>query len=299
MWSGVEDGSPNRGPRGWRGLAGGVAAGLVALASGSASAFVYASGDLVGIFVDGGAELIVNLGPASGLSAGATFDFATPPGFGADGATGGKFVAYATTAPFSGSLNRNVTYTAPGTVIPSLYDTNVTSYVARLGIAQTVLDDGGAADKFLELLNNFPAPPTGGVVANTASLLSIPSSLGASYTSTIGQNGVTDRIDNQLPFETDVAITGTNYVGLWRGNRVTTTTASTQAIGIFEVTGNLGGPTPTTRLRFLPEPSGSLGIGLGVMALAGLHAASGRRRASESGRDPSSGRARAGLQERV
>ncbi|MFO0690569.1 MAG: hypothetical protein U0900_17850 [Myxococcota bacterium] len=278
MSSGGRGGSSSRGSRGWRGFFGGIAAGLVALSSGSASAFVYASGDLVGIFVDGGAELIVNLGPVSALSAGATFDFATPAGFGADGAIGGKFIAYATTAPFSGSLNRNVTYTAPGTVIPSAYDTNVTAYVSRLGLAQSVLDDGGTADKFLELLNNFPAPPAGGVVANSASLLSIPSSLGASYTSTIGQNGVTDRIDNQLPFETDVAITGTNYVGLWRGNRVTTTTASTQAIGIFEVTGNLGGPTPTARLRFLPEPAGAVALGCGVLALAGLNAAAGRRR---------------------
>ena len=48
MSSGGRGGSSSRGSRGWRGFFGGIAAGLVALSSGSASAFVYASGDLVG-----------------------------------------------------------------------------------------------------------------------------------------------------------------------------------------------------------------------------------------------------------
>jgi len=253
-----------------------------ALIAPSAGAFVYATGDVVGVFVDGGTELIVNLGPAALLTPGATFDYATPTGFGADGATGAKFVAYAAQAPFTGSLGRNVTYTAPGSVSPSVYDTQVTAYVARIGLAQTVLDDGGAPDKFLELLNNFPAPPTGGVIVNSPTQLAIPSSNGASYTSTIGQNGVTDRIDNQLPFETDVAVTGTNYTVLWRGQRVTTTTASTQAIGLLEITGNVGGGTPTARVRFLPEPLAAVQLASGVVALAAAAGASARRRMRRS-----------------
>jgi hypothetical protein len=243
----------------------------------SAQAFVYTSGDLVGIFVDGSAELIVNLGPVASLAPGATFDFATPPGFGTDGAVGGKFVAYTAQPPFSGSLGRNVTFTAPGSVLPPSYDTNVTAYVSRIGLAQTVLDDGGAPDKFLELLNNFPAPPVGGILVNTATLLSIPTSNGGSYTATIGQNGLTDRIDNQLPFETDVAITGVNLVILWDAERVTTTTASTQSVGLFEITGNLGGPTPTARVRFLPEPVAAAQLACGSAALVALHAAARRR----------------------
>lgn len=270
--------SGRRWSRRWNGRVAGLVAGFASLVGTSAQAFVYTSGDLVGIFVDGSSELIVNLGPVGSLSPGQTFDFVTPPGFGSDGAINGKFVAYTAQAPFTGSLGRNVTFTAPGTTSPPSYDSNVTAYVARLGLAQTVLDDGGAPDKFLELLNNFPAPPVGGILVNTATLLSVPTSNGASYTATIGQNGVTDRIDNQLPFETDVAITGTNYVVLWDAERVTTTTASTQSVGIFEITGNLGGGTPTTRVRFLPEPLAATQLACGGLVLVALHAVGSRRR---------------------
>ncbi|MFO0690576.1 MAG: hypothetical protein U0900_17885 [Myxococcota bacterium] len=135
------------------------------LATGVASpagAFVYASGDLVAIFVDGGTELIVNLGPLANLAPNTIVDVPTPAGFGADGAVGARFVAYSTEAPFSGSLGRNVTYTVPPLFYPFFFDADVTGFVSRIGLAQSALDDGGAPDKFLELLTLFPLPPQGG-----------------------------------------------------------------------------------------------------------------------------------------
>ena len=237
-------------------------------ASRSAHAFTYTSGDLIGIFVDGNTELIVNLGPFSSLSSGANFSFSTPAGFGGDGSTGGKFVLYATEPPFSGSLNRNVTFSAASGVTASSYDTNVTQYVSRLGLAQSALDDGGANDKFLEVLNNFPAPPTGGVITNGTNQLAIPTSNPSSYTSTIGVSGSSDRIDNQLPFETDTQITGTNDFLVWRGNRNSSTTAQTVVLGQFRVEGNIGGGI--TRITYLPEPGPGLALALGIGALAAL-----------------------------
>jgi hypothetical protein len=255
----------------WRRVAGSALAGILVLAgTQAAKAFTYGSGDLVGIFVDGNSELIVNLGPIASLTPGTFFDFQTPPGFGADGSTGGKFLAVATEPPFSGSLGRNVAFTAAYGVDPSSYDSNITAYVARIGLAQSALDDGGAADKYLELLNNFPLPPTGGVITNVADELALLTSNPASYTSTIGLNGTSDRIDNQLPFEIDIAVTGDNLVLLWDVERVATTLADTVAIGLFRVEGNVGGGTPTTRITYLPEPGTPMLLGYGVAALGGL-----------------------------
>lgn len=267
--------SAGRWKRGWAGLV----IGVVLLVGTSAQAFIYTTGDLVGVFVDGNSELIVNLGPVATLAPGATFDFETPPGFGLDGAIGGKFMAYATQPPFQGSLGRNVAFTAPNDVFPPDFDNNITAYVARLGIVQSVLEDGGDNDKFLELLNNFPQPPVGGVLRNTATELSIPTFNGASYTTVLGVGGESDRIDNWLPFETDIAINeGTNPVILWDAERTTVLTASTQPVGLFEVTGNLGGGTPTARVRFVPEPGAAAQLAFGGLALVAMYGAVGRRR---------------------
>lgn len=245
----------------------------------AAQAFVYTSGDVVGIFVDGSSELIVNLGPAASLTNGAVFDFPTPAGFGADGAIGGKFVAYTAEAPYSGSLGRNVTYTAGGSVSPTSFDTNVSGFVARIGLAQQTLEDGGAADKFLEVLNNFPAPPQGGILENTADRLSLLTSNLSSYTATIGLNGTSDRIGNQLPFETDVAITGTNPALLWKTQRITNVQALSTPLWVLTVQGNVGGGSPTARIT-VPEPAAtatSFLLGFALIALGALARGSRRR----------------------
>jgi len=264
----------------------GAVFGLLALASAApARAFVYASGDLVAVFVDGGTELVVNLGPLATLAPNAVFDVPTPAGFGSDGAIGARFLAYSTRAPFSGTAGRNVTYTVPPVFYPPAYDADVTGFVSRLGLAQNALDDGGAPDKFLEFLTLFPAPPQGGIIENAAARLVLPVSNISSYTATIGVAGTSDRIDNNLPFENDVAIDGTRLAALWTSERLTPIQASSVRLGYVEIVGNLGGGTPTARITYLPEPVAGATLAVGAALLAWL--AGGRR--EEIGRDPSEG----------
>lgn len=243
--------------------------------SGSARAFTYTSGDLVGIFVDGTTELTVDLGPISSLVPGASFTFETPTGFGSDGATGAKFVAYETHTPFSGSLSRNLTFTTEAGVDPTSFNNNITGYVNRIGLAQAALDDGAVpADKFFEVLNSFPAAGSGGVITNTANTLALQTSNPGSYTSTIGINGSSDRVGNNLPFETDNLVTSLIVIELWRGVKTSNTAATSTLFGYLQVEGSIAGAgAPSTRITFLgpapvPEPGTILLIGLTMLGLA-------------------------------
>ncbi|MFO0690577.1 MAG: hypothetical protein U0900_17890 [Myxococcota bacterium] len=78
-----------------------------------------------------------------------------------------------------------------------------------------------------------------------------------------------------------MTIVDTDFAALWRTTRVTTLTASSQRLGFFEITGNLGGGTPTARITYLPEPdsSSALPAAAGLLALVGL----GRRGRSRRG----------------
>jgi hypothetical protein len=259
----------------WLGLALG---GLVSLALGQpANAFTYSSGDLIGIFVDSGTELIVNFGKLADITAGQSFTFETPTGFGADGATGGKFIAYETNAPFTGTVGRNVAYTTRAGVNPISFGVNLT---VKIPGAQTTLDNGTIAG-FLQLLNNFPAAPNGGVIINDANRLSLLTSNGNSYTTKLGFNGSEDRIDGKLPsgLLNDNPVTGDpaqNQFNFWKTVTSSAAVSTSTLLGTLNVEGNIGGATPTTRVTFqpIPEPGTVLMIGAGLTGLAIL----GRRR---------------------
>lgn len=258
---------------GWSRRLGLALGALLTLAAGApAQAFNYTTGDLIGIYVDGSTELIVNLGSLASLADGASFSFATPAGFGADGATGAKFLAYQTAEPFTGSLGRNITFTVEDGADPTSFDANISGYVTRIGLAQSDLDDGGASDKFLELLRNFPLPPTGGVITNTANVLALLTSNPASYSSVLGLNGTVDNLNNRLPFDNDNLVGASTQIALWTAVRTATLTSTSTLAGLLTVEGNIGGGT--TRITFsapVPEPGTLLlfGAGLGGLALIG------------------------------
>jgi hypothetical protein len=261
-----------------RGAAAVALGGLLGLAASQpAHAFSYTSGDVIGVFVDSGAELIVNLGPLAGLGAGGPVTIGLPANFGGDGALGGKFLAFQVASPFTGTLGRNVTFTTENGVDPTTFNSNVVGYVNKIAAAQTFLDDGGGSpDKFLETLPSFPLAGVGGVILNDANRLAILTANAGSYTTKATQGGSTDRINGNLPFEIDNPLdVSSQLIQLWTASRVSTTAASSTLLGSFTVEGNVGGDTARITFAPVPEPGTAFLLASG---LAGLVVA-GRKRA--------------------
>src|SRR5208337_2649192 len=144
---------------------------LAILGAGAAEASTYATNDLVGIFVNTGTELEVDLGPLSGLKNGESFSFAAPPGFGPGGADGGTFAALQTFAPFTGTFPRNVTFTTDASVDPRSFD-NKGTYITKIAQAQGSIDAGNGSG-WLPSLNALAPAGEGGIIINTATEISM------------------------------------------------------------------------------------------------------------------------------
>jgi len=259
--------------RGFLGVAGVVLGGLFAmLSAGSARAltcpgatgcFVYKSGDLVTVFVNGGNEFIADLGPLASLSSTPIVLSTAATGnnvLGSTGGIGGTFLAYETNTPFSGTT-RSITFTTDPSVNPPGFDNNLSTYVGKIPAAQSALDTGavGGSPDWLQGLNTF----TTGLIF-TPSNLAIATNNPSSYTSVLNGNGL-NQISGNLPFSTAPSLTGNGQVvDLWGATRTGLTTSKTTLLGMLTVDGNFA--TNEVRITFtaVPEP-GTL-----ALACAGL-----------------------------
>ena len=243
---------------------------LSLLIAGGASALTYSSGDLVGVFVNSGTELVVDLGALSSLTTGHAATFGTPANFGATGALGGTFTAFEANAPFTGTAGRQVTFTTDPTVNPLIFDNQLSAYVTKIPPSQAALDDGSSTG-WLRNLNGFPAAGTGGVIINNATELAIPTSVPSSYTNVIGLG--TNKINNLLPFSTASTLSGNGQtLDLWTGTRTGVQTSSTVQIGMLKVDGNSAGDGSQVRITFsaVPEPGTLLLVAAGLAGLVGI-----------------------------
>jgi hypothetical protein len=268
--------------RAWLG-AGAALGGLFALTlGGAAQAISYATGDLVGTFVNGANEEEVDLGNPSTFTNGETFTFSAVGTsgnvLGATGGVGGIFTALGVGGSFTGSTNRQIFYTTDPTVNPLSFNSQISAYVLKIGPAQVSLDTGAAAG-WEPLLNNFPAAGTGGVLLNTSGALSalgIPQSESAGYTNVIGLG--TNKINGSLPFTTVNAspLTTSYLLPLWQATQTAATKASTVQLGTLDVLSNPAGDGSQVEIVFnaVPEPGTMLLVSSGLVGLLWV----GRRR---------------------
>jgi hypothetical protein len=242
-----------------------VALGVLAfLGAGAAEAFTYATGDLVGIFVNAGTELEVDLGPLSSLTNGQSFTFQAPPQFAGAGAIGGTFAALQTFAPFTGLAPRSISYSTDPSVNPLSFD-NKANYITKISPAQSSIDTGTGSG-WLPDLNKLPPAGMSDVILNTPTELAIPTSDVNSWTSLIGP-----KVNDSLPFSTVVNLMGNGaLVPVWTGTRTATTTTHTVEVGELTVDGNPSSDGSTVGIKFsvIPEPGTLWLLGAGLSGLA-------------------------------
>jgi hypothetical protein len=236
---------------------------LAVLGAGAAQAFTYATGDLVAIFVNAGTELEVDLGALSSLTNGEKFTFQAPPQFAGAGAIGGTFAALQTQAPFTGTFPRGLTFTTDPSINPVSFDTKA-NYITKITPAQTTIDLGSGSG-WLPTLNMLPAAGMGGVILNTATELSVPTSQVDGWTNVVGAF-----VGGLLPFSTTTNLSGNGaVVPLWTGTRTGNATAHTVEAGTLTVDGNLAGDGSTVGLTFnvIPEPGTMTLLAAGLAGL--------------------------------
>lgn len=244
--------------RGARAALGGL---LAVTTAGAAHALTYTTGDVIGVLVNSGAELMVDMGPLSGLTSGSPFNFTTPSNFGAVGGLGGIFTAFEVNAPFANTAPRSLTFTTAPSVNPVAFDNQLSPYVTRLPAGQLYLDNG-AGTGWLVGLSNFPAAGgpncspsqlTNCVILSTSNELAILTSNPGSYTNGPGLG--TNQLNNLLPFSTAASLTTNGQmVDLWTGTRTGVKTSSTSLLGMFTVNGNSLGDGSQISLSFTPVP---------------------------------------------
>lgn len=228
----------------------------------SANAFSINTDDVVGIWIDSGYEMIVNLGNASTLTPGYSKTVALPAEFG--GASGGRFVALGALGPIN-NVNYDILYTTDPSLNPPSFATNISQFVLKIGPARdAMLTNAGLG--FLGLLDNIPAPNGSTILANDSDRLVIATNLVGSYTNVLK---ATDRINAQLPFlvSTQFGADEQLQAEFWRTVRNSGTSSTVTLFATFDVNGG------TVSIP-IPEPGTAMLLFAG---LAGL-AVAGRRR---------------------
>lgn len=246
--------------RGARRAMAALVAGLALGAASSASAFTYATGDLIGVWIDSGYEMIVNLGPVGASTAAFSKTVALPAELG--GADGGRFVAIAVNGPVSAS-NISFDFSAANAVSPVSFENNISAFVTKLGLARDAMETSAGLG-FLGLLDNFGAPNGTTILANDADRLVVTTSNPSSYTSVLKP---ADRINGNLPFIVSEQFGADPDLGgnLWTVKRLTSTTSDVVQLGSFTVSGGTFNYLP------IPEPGTALllAAGLAGLGLAG------------------------------
>jgi PEP-CTERM motif len=264
----------------------GLALGLVLsfLGTRAAQAFTYNTGDLVTVFVNGGHELIADLGPLSSLPT-TPIVLQTQAVLGSNGGLGGIFTAFQTVAPFSGN-NRTLVFTADPTLSPAppAFDNNAISttpaYTAGLEAGQSALDAGSpASGGWLQQLSGIPSGATGVSFVGATTLGLNATTFGSSYSNLIGLG--TNQVNNQLPFSTAANLSANGQVvDLWSGQVTRLNHSTTTLLGTLSVDGNVTGSSGNeVEITFspVPEPGTMLLLSMGVVGLTWR----GRRRRSD------------------
>jgi MYXO-CTERM domain-containing protein len=259
-------------------------------ASRPAAAFLYVSGsngrsgDLIGVWVKNGFEVIQNLGPVESIGLGTVKSFEVPAEF--DGnLTGAKFTALAVPNPdavFTG-LGLDPPPPKGNIALTTLGDPETITSV-QVGDAQAALDPPVGGQTWLNNLNSIPPAGSTGVISNNDGAAVISSTLFAAYTATLGFT--TDAIANTMSLSTAVLIDpleeGDDYaIPLYEVAQTLTDVGGgnfdfgTQVTQIGVLAGDAGDSGSTTlSLQEAPEPAG---IALGAVALAALGAVRRRR----------------------
>jgi hypothetical protein len=230
-----------------------------------ASAFSYANGDLILVFVKGGFEVIANEGqtPTSGANLvvqGNTLPL--PPSFGGT-VFAADWTALSVRNPNQTADVAGATLNTYNLILTSTQDPSQIQY-NDIGNAQAVLSPAGGGTGWLQMLTQIGPANSSTILTNTANTLVISSGLLQSYETNVGLG--TDTVGNTLPISTSSIVDADTMPLYELIQNPTVPPAGGLHLGVTLDT--LGQITVT------PEPGTALLLGAGLLGLVHF----GRRR---------------------